>query len=222
MTAVSAQSEPRKPTTRLALIAVAGVLLYVFIDILLAFLRPDVNLIRNAESDYGVGAYSGLMDVNFLLRCGLSLAVAGAILSQTSSGGRFHLGTGFLVAWGVGSGILAFFPDNPSGTPVTTSGVVHLAVAFLAFTSVVIGTLVLSLKFRLVPQLRQVVPLLLLISIAAVAALLLLGHTDFRPGTLAGLYERIFLGLELFWILVVGTRIFSSAPRPPHPAHQQP
>jgi len=71
-----------------------------------------------------------------------------------------------------------------------------------------------------VPQLCQVVPLLLAISIAAVVALLLLGHTDFRPGTLAGLYERIFLGLELIWILVVGTRIFTSESRPPRPADQ--
>ncbi|MGA7087313.1 MAG: DUF998 domain-containing protein [Candidatus Dormiibacterota bacterium] len=222
MTAVSAPIEPRNPTAGLALIAVAGVLLYVLIDILLAFLRPGVNLIHNAESDYGVGAYSWLMDINFLLRCGLSLAAARAILSQTSSADRLRLGTGFLVAWGVGSGILAFFPDNPPGTPVTTSGVVHLAVAFLAFTSVVIGTLVLSIKFRLLPQLRQVVPLLLIVSIAAVVALLLLGHSDFRPGTLAGLYERIFLGLELFWILVVGTRILNSASRPPRSAVPEP
>lgn len=222
MTAVSAPIEPRNPTAGLALIAVAGVLLYVLINILLAFLRPGVNLIHNAESDYGVGAYSWLMDINFLLRCGLSLAAARAILSQTSSADRLRLGTGFLVAWGVASGILAFFPDNPPGTPVTTSGVVHLAVAFLAFTSVVIGTLVLSIKFRLLPQLRQVVPLLLIVSIAAVVALLLLGHSDFRPGTLAGLYERIFLGLELFWILVVGTRILNSAPRPRRSAVPEP
>ncbi|MFZ0169327.1 MAG: DUF998 domain-containing protein [Candidatus Dormiibacterota bacterium] len=222
MTAVSAPIKLRNPTARLALIAVAGVLLYVLIDILLAFLRPDVNLIHNAESDYGVGAYSWLMDINFLLRCGLSLAAARAILSQTSSADRLRLGTGFLVAWGVGSGILAFFPDNPPGTPVTTSGVVHLAVAFLAFTSVVIGTLVLSVKFRLVPQLRQVVPMLLIVSIAAVVALLLLGHSDFRPGTLAGLYERVFLGLELFWILVVGARILNSASRPRRLAVSEP
>jgi hypothetical protein len=221
MTAVSARIEPRNPTARLALIAVAGVLLYVFIDILLAFLRPDVNLIHNAESDYGVGPYSWLMDLNFLLRCALSLAAAGAILGQTSTGGRLRLGTGFLVAWGVGSGILAIFPDNPSGTPLTTSGTVHLSIAFLAFSCVVIGTIVLSVKFRLVPQLRQVAPFLLFISIAAVIPLMLLGHSDFRPGTLAGLYERIFLGLELFWILVVGTRIFSSASRPPHPVGQR-
>jgi hypothetical protein len=222
MTAVSARIEPRNPAARLALIAVAGVLLYVFIDILLAFLRPGVNLVHNAESDYGVGPYSWLMDVNFLLRCGLSLAAAGAILRQTSTGGRLRLGAGFLVAWGVGSGILAFFPDDPAGTPVTTSGAVHLGIAFLAFTCVVIGTIVLSVKFRLVQQMRQVVPFLLGISIAAVVPLLLLGHSDFRPGTLAGLYERIFLGLELFWILLVGTRIFSSAPRPPLPAGRRP
>jgi hypothetical membrane protein len=194
----------------------------VLIDILLAFLRPDVNLLHNAESDYGVGPYSWLMDINFLLRGGLSLAAAGAILKQTSSGGRLRLGIGFLVAWGVGSGILAFLPDNPSGTPVTASGVVHLSVAFLAFICAVIGTIVLSVKFRLVPQLRQVSPLLIVISIAAAVSLLLLGHTDFRAGTLAGLYERIFLGLELVWILVVGARIFESASRPPHPAGQRP
>ena len=99
---------------------------------------------------------------------------------------------------------------------------VHLTVAFLAFTSVVIGTLVLSVKFRLVPQLRQLVPLLLVVSVAAVVALLLLGHTDFRPGTLAGLYERIFLGMELFWILVVGTRVLGSASRPTHSVVPEP
>jgi hypothetical protein len=218
MTAVSARFESGNPTARLALIAIAGVFLYVLIDVLLAFLRPDVNLIHNAESDYGVGPYSWLMDVNFLLRCGLSLAAAGAIVRHTSTGSRLRLGTGFLVAWGVASGILAFFPDNPSGTPVTASGVAHLSIAFLAFTCVVIGTIVLSVKFRLVPQLRQAVPFLLLISIAAVVPLMLLGHTDFRPGTLAGLYERIFLGLELVWILVVGTRIFSSASQSPYPS----
>jgi len=217
MTAVSARFESRNPTARLALLAIAGVFLYVLIDVLLAFLRPDVNLIHNAESDYGVGPYSWLMDVNFLLRCALSLAAAGAIVRNTSTGGRLRLGIGFLVAWGVGSGILAFLPDNPSGTPATTSGLVHLSIAFLAFTCVVIGTIVLSVKFRLVPQLRQLVPFLLLISVTAVVPLMLLGHTDFRPGTLSGLYERIFLGLELAWILVVGTRIFSAASQSPYP-----
>jgi hypothetical protein len=222
MTTVSARSEPRNSTARLALIAVAGVLLYVFIDVLLAFLRPDVNLIHNAESDYAVGPYSWLMDLNFLLRCGLSLAAAGAILKHTSTGGRLRLGAGFLVAWGVGSGILAFFPDNPPGTPVTTSGVVHLSIAFLAFTCVLIGTIVLSVKFRLLPHLRRVAPFLLVIAVAAVVPLVLLGHTDFHPGTLSGLYERLFLGLELVWILVVGARIFSSAAHPPHPAAKRP
>ncbi|MFZ0995016.1 MAG: DUF998 domain-containing protein [Candidatus Dormiibacterota bacterium] len=222
MSAVSARFESPNSTARLALLAVAGVLLYVLIDALLAFLRPDVNLIHNAESDYGVGPYSWLMDVNFLLRCGLSLAAAGAIVRLASTGGRLRLGAGFLMAWAVGSGILAFFPDNPAGTPVTTSGLVHLCVAFLAFTCVVIGTVVLSVKFRLVPQLRQAVPFLLSISIAAVVPFLLLGHTDFRPGTLAGLYERIFLGLELVWILLVGTRIFRSASLPPSSAVERP
>ena len=50
-------------------------------------------------------------------------------------------------------------------------------------------------------------PWLLVVSVAAVIPLALLGHTQFRPHTLAGLYERAFLALELLWILIVGLRL---------------
>ena len=58
-----------KPLARLAVAGVAG---YVAIDILLAFLRPGYSLIYNAESDYGRGPWSWVMDLNFVLRCALS------------------------------------------------------------------------------------------------------------------------------------------------------
>ena len=63
-----------KPLARLTL---AGVAVYVAIDVLLAFLRPGYSLIYNAESDYGRGPWFWVMDINFLLRCALSLAIAG-------------------------------------------------------------------------------------------------------------------------------------------------
>jgi hypothetical protein len=216
MTKYSAPIAQRDPAVRLALIAVGGVALYLLVDIVLAILRPDVNVLHDAESDYGVGRFLWLMDLNFLLRCALSLAAAGAILRVDSGSGRLRLGAGFLVAWGLGSGLLAFFPDNPPGAPVTTSGLVHLNLALLAFGCVFIGTVLLSVKFRLRPQMRQIATWLLSISVVAVVPLLLLGHNGFGPQTMSGLYERLFLGLELLWILLVGARILSwSWPSPP-------
>jgi hypothetical protein len=207
MTMAAASIRSRMTGTRLARLASFGVLLYLLIDVVLAFLRPDVSLLHQAESDYGVGPYSWLMDLNFLLRCALSLALVGALLRLATGSGRLRVGVAFLAAWGVGSGILAFFPDNPPGTPVTTSGTVHLTVALLAFLCAAVGTIVLSADLRNVPGLRNLYPWLLGISVAAVVALLLLGHSGFKLHTLAGLYERVFLALELLWILIVGLRL---------------
>src|ERR1700722_12167850 len=70
----------RRITRDLAWLALAGVAAYAAIDVALAFLRPDYSLLYNAESDYGHGGpWAWLMDLNFLLRCALSLAAAGAL-----------------------------------------------------------------------------------------------------------------------------------------------
>ena len=63
-----------------ARLALAGVVLYAVIDTALVFLRPQFSILHNAESDYGSsGPWAWLMDLNFLLRCALSLAVVGAV-----------------------------------------------------------------------------------------------------------------------------------------------
>lgn len=202
--------------------AAGGVAIYVAIDIALAFLRPDLSLIHRAESDYGVGRYSCVMDLNFLIRAGLSLAAVGAILRLEPTEGRLRLGAGLLAIWGVASGLLAFFPDNPPGTPVTTSGMVHLNLALAAFLGALVGTILLSFRLRDRPQLRPISGWLLAISLVAVLPLLLLSHSHFSPHSPGGLYERLFLGLELLWILVAGLGIHRSASSRPRTASERP
>src|ERR1700689_4145465 len=130
-----------KPLARLALAGVGG---YVAIDILLAFLRPGYSLIYNAESDYGRGPWFWVMDLNFLLRCALSLAIAIALYRVVRLDGRARAGLALLVTWAVCSGLLAFFADDPEGTPQHGSGVVPLVLAFIAFTAVTIGAILIS------------------------------------------------------------------------------
>jgi hypothetical membrane protein len=129
-------------TRWLARAGVAGVVVYVAIDVALAFLRPDYSLLRNAESDYGVGPWSWLMDLNFLLRCAATLAIAAAMASGVARSPALRAALALLAVWAVGSGVLAFFPDDPAGTPVTTSGRIHLLTALIAFLAVAAGTLV--------------------------------------------------------------------------------
>jgi len=203
VTATVSAVRPRQDRLRaapLAWFALAGVVVYVGIDVALAFLRPRYSLLYNAESDYGRGPWYWLMDLNFLLRCALSLALAGAL--ARSFPGRARGGLALLVTWAVCSGLLAFFADDPAGYPATASGRVHLVLAFIAFTCMAAGAIVIS------ANLRSVLPSTALpLSIAGGAAYLLLGVAARHRHAPGGLYERIFLGLELLWIAVVAVGV---------------
>ena len=195
---------PAKPLARFTL---GGVVVYLAIDVLLAFLRPQYSLLYNAESDYGRGPWFWVMDINFLLRCALSLAVAGALYRSVRLDGRIRAGLALLVTWAICSGLLAFFADNPKGTPVTASGVVHLFLALIAFPCITVGAVLISASLRSDPAWRHAAPVLLAISVAGALALLLLAAPGKHYHAPSGLYERIFLGLELLWMAVAAIAI---------------
>jgi hypothetical membrane protein len=208
----AAVSPPRQRPARsrvrpLARLTLAGVAVYVAIDVLLAFLRPAYSLLYNAESDYGRGPWFWVMDLNFLLRCALSLAIAAALYRTARLDGRARSGLALLVTWAVCSGLLAFFADDPEGTPQRGSGVVHLILAFIAFTCVVVGAILVSATLLSDPAWRPAAPVLLAVSVAAVIPFLLLGNASTHHHAPGGLYERIFLGLELLWIVIAAIAV---------------
>jgi hypothetical membrane protein len=198
-----------KPLARLTL---AGVAIYVAIDVLLAFLRPQYSLLYNAESDYGRGPWFWVMDINFLLRCALSLAIAAALYQVARLDGRTRAGLALLVTWAICSGLLAFFADDPEGTPQHGSGVVHVILALIAFTCITIGVILISASLLADPAWRPAAPVLLAISIAGALAYLLLGAPHKHYHAPGGLYERIFLGLQLLWIVVAAIAIARRTP----------
>lgn len=212
-----ARSQVRGRAGALGWLAVAGVIVYVGIDVLLRFLRPGYSLLYNAESDYGRGPWYWVMDLNFLLRCALSLAVVAALPGAARLDDRGRGGRTLIAIWAVCSGLLAFFADDVEGQPVHGSGIVHLAVAFIAFVCVVIGTILVSSNLRSDPAWRSVAAVLLAISVAGAAAFLLLGTAVGHEHAPGGLYERMFLGLELLWIALAGGFIATRRPADSRP-----
>jgi hypothetical protein len=74
--------------------------------------------------------------------------------------------------------------------------------AFIAFTCITIGLIMISASMMSDPAWRPVAPVLLGISIAGAIAYLLQGAALKHHHAPGGLYERIFLGLELLWIAI--------------------
>ena len=182
--------------------AVLGVVVYVALDVLLVFLRPHFSVLHNAESDYGSkGRWAWVMDLNFLLRCALSLAVVIA-LSRVRPAGRSRVGLWAIGIWAVASGLLAFFPDDPVGTKTHGAAKVHLLLAAIAFVAVVVGTRLETRALRGDASWKPVTPTLIVLSWGALVPVLLLGKAHLRPHSLGGLYEKLFLAVELGWLLV--------------------
>lgn len=202
----------------LAWLAIGGIGAYVAIDVLLKFLRPEYSLIYNAESDYGRGPWYWVMDLNFLLRCALSL-VAGVAVGRVPCRGALVRGGMFvLAAWAVCSGLLALVADDVEGTPLTVSGIVHLALAFIAFSCVTIGAILTSGGLRSDPAWKSAGNVLLAVALACGAAFMLLIGAARHQHAPGGLYERIFLGLELAWIaLAAGYAVRRPGQRAPGP-----
>jgi len=87
------------------------------------------------------------------------------------------------------------------------SGIVHLVLAFIAFTAIAIGAVLISASLMSDSAWHRAAPVMLGLSIAAVVAYLLLGAALKHHHSPGGLYERIFLGLELLWIAVAAIAI---------------
>jgi hypothetical membrane protein len=209
---------PRAPT--LARLAIAGIVVYLALDVALVFLRPHFSVLHNAESDYGsAGSYAWVMDLNFLLRGAFSLALARALMLAGDGRERTaSVAHGGLIVWALASGALAFFPDDPVGTATHGLGKVHLALALIAFTAVIVGTIAGSRAARTQPLLRSRATVLAALAYAALVPVLLLGHAHLRPNSLGGLYEKLFLAIELAWLVVVSWPIASQRARERVPA----
>ena len=188
---------------------ICGVVAYVAIDVALVFLRPHFSVLHNAESDYGsAGPYAWLMDANFLLRCALSLAAVRALWLAVPRSTRLRVALGLLAAWAVASGLLAFFPDDPVGTTMHgTAPKVHLALAGIAFVCVAIGARVATRALGREPRWRPVIVPLAALSWGAYLPVILLGKSHLRVDSLGGLWEKVFLGVELAWFLLAAVWI---------------
>lgn len=185
---------------RAAVLAMSGILVYLVVDAVLRVLEPQYSLLRNAESDYGNGPFAWLMDLNFLLRGAASAAVVVAVSAAARPTRPLRLGLGLLMVWAVASALLAFFPDDLAGAAATASGHLHLLLALVAFVAIGVGAVLVAYLLARDAAWRPVGPPMLALAVAGLVALPLVGRPPLHGDV--GLFERLFLGLELAWLLV--------------------
>ncbi|MFF5793347.1 DUF998 domain-containing protein [Paeniglutamicibacter sp. NPDC012692] len=213
---------PRTPDgarRRFATAAMAGVAIYVLVDVVLQFLPPYYSVISDAESNLAVGPFGWIMNLNFLGRALTTLCAIAAINRVGPDTGPRRTGAVLMAAGGLCSAILAFFPTDVADAGIlaaTTVGIVHLYVAGLGFMAALTGMLVLTRWTRSSPELAKAHPAAFTLAAIAAAGLASLGLAAAIGPDLLGLAERVCLAGVLGWVLVVCAAI-RRLPRRPWP-----
>jgi Protein of unknown function (DUF998) len=203
---------PLAPGPRRALtLAVAGIALYVVLDVIAQLLPPHYSPISQAESDLAVGPYGYVMAVNFVVRGALTFAFLFGLVGATRLGRTARVGLSLLVIWGAGAFVLAAFPTDVS-TMVTVHGMIHNTTAAVAFTGGAFGALLLSAHFHAEERLHRLGTTAWILAVLGVVVYFatLAALVFHRLSSVFGLIERLFIGLVLLWILVVALQLLLS------------
>ena len=183
--------------------AIAGIILYVILDIVAQVLPPHYSPIRQAESDLAVGPYGFIMRLNFLVRAALSLLVVSALATALRPA-RARWGLVLCSIWGVTSGLLALFNtdilDDPRLDPVlhhTAHGELHLVLALIGFIAAPLGAILIARTFSRAAEFRAAGRTSMVWALVSLAALL--ATRPLATHHAGGLGERIFLAAVLIW-----------------------
>lgn len=183
--------------------AIAGIILYVILDIVAQLLPPHYSPIHQAESDLAVGPYGFIMRLNFLVRAALSLLVVSALATALRQA-RSRWALVLFSIWGITSGLLAFFNtdilDDPKLDPVlhrTWHGDLHLALALFGFIAAPLGAILIARAFSRVAAFRAAGRASMVWAVVSLVALLAMRPLATHQA--GGLGERIFLATVLIW-----------------------
>ena len=192
-----------------ALCGIVAPILFTILVIVESLLRPGYSQIFNDVSDLGIGPYSIIQNINFIIFGLLSIGFAmgiGANLSHRAGKATKWL----VVVFGVCI-ILAGVTLFSVGADVTYAKdvVAHGLVSAIAFLVIIVA------QFTAWQALRNSENSIwgsyrsfsLIMGLMSIFTLLLLSYTQFSP--YHGATERLFIAMWMIWIEVTGIKLYS-------------
>jgi hypothetical protein len=132
-------------TKKIALASLYGHLLFLFVFILMHFLRPDKSYLKNFTSEYAVGDFGWLMTLGFLgVVTGALFIIIGLLLHFKPS----KISVITLSLWCLGMLLAALFKTDVPVEKTTVKGLIHGFAALLAFINLGIAMIAWGFIFN--------------------------------------------------------------------------
>lgn len=192
-----------------ALIAMGGIMYFVVAVVALHVLRPELNPISHAVSNYAIGPFGFLMTSAFFTLALSEFALAlGLARSLTTSRGAL-LSMLLLNLAGAGMVFTGIFPGDVKSLhpPATTTAVIHWISASISFLSLMIATFLLSNCYKTDVRWQSFHHLAFVLAVTIVLALGMFGILAIAGWV--GVGERIYIATSVLWLLLASIRLCS-------------
>ena len=191
-----------------ALGSLFGVLIFTVLVIALHVLRPQMNPLSHAISEYALGPFGFLMTIAFVMRGLGELLLVIGFAAGTMRSNRSWAGLIFLALATLCSFLVATFPGNPQNMSML---IVHSVSAFVGFGSLIIAALAWAWRFRKEARLRSSALISFLLGLLMLVSLVSL---VISASYALGLAERMLEIFIVLWLYFMAWRLstFASSP----------
>jgi hypothetical protein len=196
-------------TMFLALVALVGIAVKFLIIAAFHFVRPDVNLVVEPMSNYGVGPYGFLLTVADIGSVVATLALVVGLFLGMVPAARSYVGLFLLGLTGVAELVAGIFPIDV-GAEVTTAGTIHNIAGNISFFCFPIAAILVSLRMGKDEQWRSLRRPALALSIVVVL-MVILTVVGANLGIGYGLAQRVANVAVIVWMFVVALHLRSVA-----------
>lgn len=203
----------RKLVVCCALGAIMGALYFVVAVAVLQPLRPELNPVTHAVSNYAVGPFGFLMTAAFFGLGFSAFALAIGVAHALAPTWQAHISTELLRLTGIGLIVTGIFPGDTTSAhpPGSTTSLIHWLAAGTSFLFFMVATFLLSSAFKSDVRWQSFRRLSLANAVVIVLALAILGASA-MVGRI-GVGERIYLGACIVWLLLASARLLSITAR---------
>ena len=194
-----------------AFIAIGGILYFVVAVVLLHILRPDLNPIRHAVSNYAVGPFGLLMTTAFFMLALSDFALAQGFVRALPNSKRACISVLLLNLAGVGMVVTGIFQGDVKSLhpPGTITSLIHWSGAGVSFLSLMIAAFLISscfktdVRWQLFRYSAFVLPVIIVFALVVFGMFAIIGWV--------GIGERIYIASCVLWLLHVSLQLRSIA-----------
>jgi hypothetical protein len=136
------------------------------------------------------------------------MALVAGLYKTMPATSQSRIGLALVVIFAIQALVAMFFPVNPTGTPITASGLVHRIIGPIGFLCFTIGALLISDSLKKDKQFDTVQRPARILS-WLILAMFIITTVGLITQSVGGLGQRILLALMVVWFILIALNLSS-------------